>query len=270
MTNIDCCRQEGKEPSCLSFWDEACIDLKRGEGMNLKKYAGQVLIYFLVVSVFLAATWWGSRAVTVISQEIPVERDHTIVIDAGHGGEDGGAVSCTGVKESTVNLEIALRLNDLLRLMGYRTQMIRTTDISVYTSGNTLAQKKVSDLKERVRIVNQGGNTVLLSIHQNTYSDAKYAGAQIFYAPEGDSKALADALQTAFRENLNPGSSRESKQAEGIYLMEHIRCTGVLVECGFLSNPGEEARLRDPGYQQRLAVVLGTTVSNYLDCQTND
>lgn len=238
--------------------------------MNTRNCAVQTLIYVSVVSIFMAATWWGSRAVTVISQEIPLERDHTIVIDAGHGGEDGGAVSCTGVKESAVNLDIARRLNDLLRLLGCKTKMIRSEDISVYTSGDSLARKKVSDLKERVRLVMETEDPVLISIHQNTFSDPRYSGGQLFYNAQGESRILAQALQQRFAETLNPGSKRQSKPADGIYLMEHAQCTAVLIECGFLSNPREEALLRSGGYQQKLAVVIASELCNHLDRQTND
>lgn len=234
----------------------------------MKKCATQALTYLLVVSVFLAATYWGSEAVSVISQKLPLEREQTIVIDAGHGGEDGGAVSCTGVSESRINLEIALKLNDLLHLMGYRTLMIRTTDISVYTTGQTIAQKKVSDLKERVRIINETENPVLVSIHQNTFSDTRYSGAQIFYATAGESQALAKALQQTFCETLNIGSNRACKAASGVYLMEHIPCTGVLVECGFLSNAAEESKLRTGDYQQKICCVIASSLSNFLDRQT--
>lgn len=238
--------------------------------MGIKKCALQALIYALVVSGFLAATWWGSLAVTVISREMPVERSSTIVIDAGHGGEDGGAVSCTGASESAINLEIAMKLRDLLHLMGHRTKMIRTADTAVYTSGQTLAQKKVSDLKERVRLVNETENAILVSIHQNTFSDSRYSGAQVFFAGAGESAALAEQLQDAFCNTLNPGSSRKCKRASGIYLMEQIRCTGVLAECGFLSNPAEEAKLRTAAYQNQAAAVIASTLSNFLDGQTND
>ena len=238
--------------------------------MQFKKYTGQALMYLAVVSFFLGSTWWGSRAVTVISQEIPLERSHTIIVDAGHGGEDGGAVSCTGEKESRINLEIALKLNDLLRLLGWKTRMIRTTDISVYAAGSNLSQKKVSDLKERVRVVNETQNPVLVSIHQNTFSDPRYHGAQIFYNGEAESRVLAKALQEQFCALLNPGSKRTSKYAEGVYLMEHSDCCAVLAECGFLSNPGEEALLRTGEYQQKIACVLGTSLAIHLDRQTND
>ena len=123
--------------------------------MKGKQIAVQAITYFLVVTIFTAATFWGSEAVTVLAQKIPLERKHTIIIDAGHGGLDGGATSCCGNLESAFNLEIALKLNDLLHLLGYDTVMIRTADRSVYTQGETIAAKKVSDLKERVRIVNE-------------------------------------------------------------------------------------------------------------------
>lgn len=237
--------------------------------MDWKKHGAQVLVYFLVVSFFLGATHFGSRAVTVISQEIPVERTGTIVIDPGHGGEDGGAVSCSGAPESGINLQIALRLNDLFHLLGYRTRMIRTTDVSVYTSGTTLAQKKVSDLKERVRIIGETENPVLVSIHQNTFADSSCSGAQVFYNSADGSKRLAEQMQEAFR-TLHPFSSRSSKPADGVYLMEHVRCTAVLAECGFLSNPREEAMLNTAQYQQKICCVIVSTVSNFLDGQTND
>ena len=234
----------------------------------MKKYTTYVMTYMAVVAVFLGLTWWGNRAVTVISQRIPLERDHTIVIDAGHGGEDGGAVSCTGVSESGINLDIALKLNDLLHLLGWRTKMIRTADISVCTGGQTIAQRKVSDLKERVRMVNDTENPILVSIHQNMFSDARYSGAQVFYTPSG--LELANTLQENFCALLNPSSRRQSKPAKGVYLMENIDCPGILVECGFLSNPAEEAKLRENSCQQKLAAVIGTTLAEFLDYQTND
>ena len=232
--------------------------------MKLNKIGIQFLTYFLVLGAFTAATYWGSRAVSGVAQMIPLERDHTIIVDAGHGGEDGGATSCTGKLESAFNLEIALKLDDLMHLLGYDTVMIRTTDRSVYTQGDTIAAKKVSDLKERVRIVNETEHAVLVSIHQNTFSDGRYSGAQVFYGPEGESQKLATALQTAFCQTLNPGSSRKCKKADNVYLMQHIDCTGVLVECGFLSNAEEEAKLRDADYQRQITCVIAATLSQFL------
>ena len=238
--------------------------------MKLKKLGLEIMTYGLVLGSFLFIAVAGNRAATAMSQMLPVEREHTVVIDAGHGGEDGGATSCTGVLESRFNLEIAQTLDDLLHLLGYDTRMIRSSDISVYTEGETIAAKKVSDLKERVRIVNGTENGVLVSIHQNTFPEAQYSGAQVFYGPEGDSRELAEALQQAFCQTVNPGSNRHVKKADGIYLMQHINCTGVLVECGFLSNSQEEALLRSQSYRQKLSCVIAATLSNFLDRGTND
>ena len=233
--------------------------------MKIRKSLSVILFYTLIVSIFLTATYWGSTATSAIAQMIPVERGYTVIIDAGHGGVDGGATSCTGKLESAFNLEIALRLNDLMHLLGIHTEMIRTTDVSVYTQGETIAAQKVSDLKERVRMVNESENALLLSIHQNTFPDSRYGGAQVFYGPEGESAQLAEALQNAFRSTVNPGSNRRSKKADGVYLMEHIDTTGVLIECGFLSNAEEEAKLRSADYQKKLCCVIAATVSNHLD-----
>lgn len=230
----------------------------------MKKPRRLVLFYLFTVVIILALSDWGSRAVTVIAENTPIERKTCIVIDPGHGGEDGGAVSYTGVLESTYNLTIATRLNDLMHLLGYETKMIRTTDTSVYTKGETIAQKKASDLKERVRIVNETENALLLSIHQNNFPDGRYSGAQVFYAGTEGSQALAEQMQAAFVSTLNPGSKRKCKKSDGVYLMEHIERTGILIECGFLSNPGEEARLRDGNYQKNLCCVIAATVSKYL------
>ena len=220
--------------------------------------------YCIILVLTLLIAHWGNRAVTVIAENTPPERFHTIIIDPGHGGVDGGATSCTGVLESQFNLEIALRLRDLLHFMGFETKMIRTEDISVYTEGQTIAKKKLSDLKQRAKVVNETENGILLSIHQNTFPDEKYSGAQIFYADTLESRQLAKQLQDAFIKSLNTGSHRQEKKASGIYLMEHIDRTGVLIECGFLSNPEEEAKLRSRDYQQKICCVIAGTLSKTL------
>ena len=232
-----------------------------------------LLFYFLTIALVISLAHYGSETVTTIAQTKPIFRNHTVIIDAGHGGEDGGATSCSGILESTFNLEIALRLDDLMHLLGYDTKMIRTTDISVYTEGTTIAAKKVSDLKQRVKLVNETDGGLLVSIHQNTFSDRRYSGAQVFYNKAEGSSQLASAMQTLFTRSINPGSHRKSKSAQGVYLMEHIDQPGVLVECGFLSNPEEEAMLRTKEYQQKICCTIASAVSEYfrtLDGQTND
>ena len=217
-------------------------------------YMGIILLTLTLVSL-------GSRAEAVISQSFPPNREYCFIIDPGHGGVDGGATSCTGKLESAYNLEIGLRLRDLLRFMGYRTKMTRTEDISIYTKGETIAQKKISDLKERVRICNETDGGILLSIHQNTFSDSRYYGPQVFYADSEESKELAGNLQ----KSLDPDGKRAIKKAEGIYLMEHITCPGVLIECGFLSNPQEEAKLRSEDYQKELCCRIAVAAVEFVN-----
>lgn len=217
------------------------------------------ICYILTILAVLAAAQWGSHVATVMAETGPNPRGCCFVIDPGHGGEDGGATSCTGRLESGYNLDIALRLRDLLTLLGRDTRMVRTTDQAVYREGETIARKKASDLKERVRMVEETPDSVLLSIHQNYFSDGRYSGAQVFYADTPGSQALAEALQTVLVTSLNPGSNRKCKKSDGIYLLEHITRPGVLIECGFLSNHGEEALLRSPTYQKRLCCVIAAT-----------
>ena len=228
------------------------------EVIRLKYMKTFAPFYLLLIGAMVVTVLWSDRAITVMSESAPLSDRHCIIIDAGHGGVDGGATSCTGVLESQINLEISLRLNDLCHLLGMETKMIRTTDISVYTEGQTISQKKVSDLKHRVQIINETPNATVISIHQNYFSDGKYSGAQVFYPKDETSCRLAEAMQLAFGVT---GSTRIAKPSQGVYLMEHIRCPGVLVECGFLSNPQEEAKLRSPEYQKLLCCVIVSTLS---------
>lgn len=189
----------------------------------------------------------------------------TVVLDPGHGGEDGGATGISGTQEAAVNLEISLRLRDMLRLCGLEPVMTRQTDTAVYSPGcQTISEKKVSDIKNRTQLVNDTQNALLLSIHQNFFTEGKYHGAQVFYANTPESQALAEQLQAGLACVLDPGNRRQCKQADGVYLMEHINCPAVLVECGFLSNFDEEQRLCEPEYQKKIAAVIAGTVMDWL------
>lgn len=219
--------------------------------------------------VILAAVLWIaygiSEAATKVNQLLPVSTGQTVVIDPGHGMPDGGTTSCTGVLESDLNLEIAFRLNDLYHLFGISTIMTRQDRDSIYTKGETIAQKKVSDTRNRVSLVNGTDNAILLSIHQNHFYDSQYYGAQVFYANNDASVALAKKLQTDLVTVLNPDSNRKAKPSTGVYLMEHTQCPAVLIECGFLSNPKEEAMLRSAQYQKQLCTVIVCSTLAHFD-----
>jgi len=182
----------------------------------------------------------------------------TVVIDPGHGGEDGGAVSADGTGESQLNLEVSLRLNDLLRFIGQRTQMTRTEDISIHTEGDTIRARKASDIRNRVSLVNSTPNAVLLSIHQNSLPSSPVThGAQVFWNRQEGGEVLANVLQDALNQSINPGNEKHPKPIPAtIYLMKHVTAPAALVECGFLSNQAETALLRHPAYQTKLAMAI--------------
>lgn len=222
--------------------------------LNPRKYA--VLCSILSIVVLLSAFGLSSIGSSVAVWKSDSSTAPVYVIDPGHGGEDGGTTSAMGRKESEINLEISLRLQDFMKLLGARTHMIRQEDVSVHTEGATIAARKVSDIRNRVRITEETPNSRLISIHQNYYPEGKYRGAQVFYSKTDGSKEWAEALQNTFNTQLDIRNNRECKLAKDIYLLEHIQCPAILVECGFLSNPEEAALLQEPSYQKKLAAVI--------------
>ena len=225
-----------------------------------------VVVGMVLTGVFSAVRILeSSEAAGMAQASAPV----TVVVDAGHGGEDGGAVSVSGVLESQMNLEIARRVNACLLLVGVDTHMVRESDTALYdASAATLSQKKISDLRNRAKLVNQIPNAVLLSIHQNTYSDSRYSGAQVFYAKTDGSKELAEQTQKMLAQALDASNSRKAKAAEAVYLMKNIQATGILVECGFISNEAEDLKLQDSNYQKKLAVTLCSALAGWISGET--
>lgn len=222
-------------------------------------------INFAILSAMIILALCLDTTVTHVNQIMPVNTGMTVIIDPGHGMPDGGTTSCTGILEADLNLEISQRLNDLFNLFGISTVMTRTDRESVYTEGDTISKKKISDTRNRVSVVNSTDNAILLSIHQNHFYDGHYSGAQVFYAGNEESKALATKLQADLIASLNPKNNRKAKKSSGVYLMEHIKCTGVLIECGFLSNQQEENLLRSQEYQKKLCAVLAVSTMSYLN-----
>ena len=193
-------------------------------------------------------------------------KSHTLILDAGHGGEDGGAVSVSGVPESGINLSIVLKMDQIAGLYGVHTLLIRTSDTSIADStAQTLREKKRSDLYNRVAIVNQTQGAVLISVHQNKHSRKSVHGAQVFFHDDEASQLWAQETQTLIRTTLDAENQRQAAQiSDQVYLMNHINCQAILVECGFLSNAEEELLLQSDGYQSKLAAIL---MSSYLNHQ---
>lgn len=226
------------------------VVLKRGIGL-----AGAI---FFILALLILTIGRLNHFMEPAVNPVALTDAPTLILDAGHGGEDGGAVSVSGVPESQINLEIVLKLRDILSFYGAAPMLLREEDISLHDeSADSLREKKRSDLKNRVATIESQENAVLISIHQNTYPSSKYSGAQVFYAPTEGSKAMAEYFQATIQGQLQPDNTRTAKQIpDSVYLMNHITCPAVLVECGFLTNHQEEAMLRDDGYQRQLAAVL--------------
>ena len=223
-----------------------------------------VIIYVTVFSVLIAMGLSIGKAATAFTEQAPLKERKCVIIDAGHGGIDGGATSCSGVLESHINLQFALILNDLMRFLGIETKMIRTDDRSIHTTGRSIAAIKVSDMRERLNIILNTPNGIFVSIHQNYFADSRYSGAQVFYAGIAGSRELAEQLQKNLVKVLNPSSNRNIKKGKGIFLLERAEIPAVLIECGFLSNYEEEAKLRDTEYQRKFCALIGSTIAQYL------
>ncbi len=182
----------------------------------------------------------------------------TVIIDPGHGGEDGGATGVTGTLEKGINLSISRKLQAILEFYGQNTVMTRDEDESIHDRGDSVRGRKVSDIKNRVKLVNKAENPILLSVHLNFFPQESCRGAQVFYsANNGDSKVLAESVQGMLKSGMNDGNNRSAKKAEkSIYLLNHVECPAVLTECGFLSNYNEESLLVTEEYQTKLAACI--------------
>ena len=182
-----------------------------------------------------------------------------IVIDAGHGGNDPGKVSSEGIKEKDINLSIALKLKEELEKRGARVILTRDCDKCLADEGTT--NKKKSDMINRMEIVNNSKATLLISIHQNSYSDVNVKGAQVFYyGGSGESKKIAESIQKMVKKEVDVDNNRVAKADNNYYILRKSVCPAVIVECGFLSNPEEAGKLTDEEYQQRMASAIAKAV----------
>ena len=191
-----------------------------------------------------------------------------IIIDAGHGGFDGGASTDDGYPEKHINLSISIYLSDYLTALGYETLLTRTIDESLEDSGlSTIRKRKTSDLHNRMKIMEETENAIYISIHQNHYSQEKYRGMQVFYSPSfsDESSALAESIQSYTVNALQPDNTRKIKECtSSVFLIYKAVKPAVLVECGFLSNEEEAELLQTEKYQKNIALCIAMGVQNYL------
>ena len=190
----------------------------------------------------------------------------TVVLDAGHGGEDGGAIS-GNVYEKNLNLDIAKTVGAYLTQNGCNVVYTRTEDILLYDRNvNYKGRKKILDLAARLHIARQTENAVFVSIHMNSFPNDKYSGLQVYYSKnDKNSKIMAQTIQNNAKNLLQPNNDRKPKEAtSAIYLLDRSDKPAVLIECGFLSNPEECRLLATPEYRQKLSLVIAQSIAQYL------
>ena len=190
----------------------------------------------------------------------------TVVIDAGHGGEDGGC-EVNGLIEKDLNLDIALLLAQMLESEGVSVVLTRETDILLYDKNdNYEGRKKALDLRRRAEITESCENPIFVSIHMNYFAQTKYSGLQVWYSKNNArSRILANLIQSHTKSELQPKNNRTIKEAtSSIFLLHNLSCPAVLVECGFLSNPDDARALADDEYRQKLVNVIFRAIMDYI------
>ena len=202
-----------------------------------------ILLLSLCLCVLAGVNRFGQDRSVPVSAAAGAESSRTLILDAGHGGEDGGASTASGEKESCINLAIVRKTGTLMAFLGVEPTLTRDKDISLHSDGaETIRQKKVSDLKNRVALVEDTPDAILISVHQNHFTDSRYSGAQVFFQRGDANRQWGESAQQVLQEVLDPANGRKAKP--------------ILVECGFLSNGEEAALLCTDAYQRRVAVAL--------------
>lgn len=246
------------------------------EGFTVKKrqfsLCTRLVGGFLATSAVFAAAaglfFWGAMHVAQRRSALASAEDAApvIVIDAGHGGEDGGASAADGTLEKNLNLSVAEILAQLLGAAGYDVRMTRTDDRMLYDRYGDLTDytghRKTYDLRNRLRFAGEADAALFVSIHMNKFPQEKYSGLQVYYAAAEGSRAVADAVQNTVKTCLQPDNDRQTKQAgSAIYLLNRIDIPAVMIECGFLSNDAELQRLKDAEYRRALALCIACAIA---------
>lgn len=230
---------------------------------NVRKYIELVMAMLLLLFVYIFSGKIPALGTAADSKE---EKQKTVVIDPGHGGIDGGAISVLGDEEQEINLDISLKLRDKLKAKGIAVVMTRETDAGLYGENDT--NKKVADMKARCSLINEVNPELMVSVHQNNYSSEGVKGAQVFYyshSVEGEKAAVI--LQNHLREGLDKDNERKAKKNDNYYILINVKCPAVIAECGFLSNYSEAELLKNSEYQEKVAQALCDGICEYLETE---
>ena len=239
----------------------------------MKKPVFIYVITILLASICLALAAIGFGAFKppqILNASVDGQTYSTVIIDAGHGGEDGGASSKSGLVEKDINLELAFILKEKLEDKGVNVILTRDTDRLLYDRNvNYQGRKKKLDMAARLEIINNTEDCIFISLHMNAFSDSRYSGLQVWYSDHNpDSQSLANIIQSDIKTNLQPNNNRKTKSAgTSIYLLSQSSCPAVLVECGFLSNVAEAKLFESVEYKDALAAQLCNSVIQFLKTQ---
>lgn len=229
---------------------------------KLKRIVFNVALYITIVGIIAAVLFFLILLVMKLNASAlsgEQKQDICIVLDPGHGGADGGAVSESGIVEKNINLSISRCLRDFFEMSGYRVVMTRDDD-------NLLSEKLHDDFEKRLSLYNSADADLVLSIHQNKFTSPEEHGAQVFYGSSDiGSEKLAASIRHSIKGLLQPENEREITQAgSNIYLLNNCTNPCVLVECGFLSNPQEAQQLDSYDYQRQVAFAIYCGTTDYL------
>lgn len=218
---------------------------------------------FMLLIVGLVAT--GSGSVLSGSNQVKSEKEKfVVVLDAGHGGSDPGKVGINQCLEKDINLSIVKMLKEFLEASDVRVVLTREDDNGLYSESDD--RKKMADMNRRVEIIKETAPDLVVSIHQNSYHQEAIKGAQVFYYKDSEKgRLLADTIQERFTYVLGADNRRVAKSNNNYYLLLHVPCPIVIVECGFLSNWDEAAKLCDDSYQERVAWTVHMGIMQYLN-----
>ena len=232
------------------------------------KYLKKFIPYLIIITVVIGAVFSGSVSRNNSAIQSSSENTTVIILDAGHGGIDGGAVAADGTAEKNLNLDIVLKMQTYLEKLGYKIILTRSEDISIHSSdAQTTREKKVSDLHNRLDIIKSNPDSVFVSVHQNYYTQSKYSGTQVFYSVNNpQSEKLALCIQNSVVSSLQPDNTRKIKPSgNSIFLLSNSDVPSVLVECGFLSNSAETEKLKNENYRMQMAEYICKGIIDYIN-----
>ena len=244
------------------------ITLNLHKPLKAAKLIFRLFCFILILSIALnLSTLYFEGSDEYTEAALALANQRTVIIDAGHGGEDCGAIGTTGVYEKDLNLEVAKLLGEEFRERGYAVIYTRLDDKLLYTEEeNIRGIRKISDLKNRCKIGAETPDAVFVSVHMNSFSQSKYSGTHVYYSKNNEaSYPLAVSIQEKIKAELQPENERVVKPGDGIYLLENLENPAILIECGFLTNPEECEKLSEKEYQKQLSFSIFCGIIEYIE-----